>query len=343
MKHWPALLVCASLTLTACGDQSIKGESYVFGTRVEITLISKQTKPAQQLLDANLRQLDQWHHELHAWQAGPLQAANLAFNHGQSTSLSPAAQELLRLSQHYTPLTQGLFNPALGGLFALWGFHSDLSKPALPDPAQLQRWQQQPLPQPADIQKQGGLYRSHNPAVQLDFGGIAKGWALDQLALRFHQHGFRHALINIGGNVLALGQNGERLWQVGLRHPRRPEAMLSLWLKPGEAIGTSGDYQRFFMLSGQRYHHLLDPRTRHPGQSSQSATVIAPPGPHAGLISDLASKPLFLDGPQHASQHMKKLGIRAWLVVASNGAVYCSPEFQQRAHWLRQEPVTVIP
>jgi thiamine biosynthesis lipoprotein len=97
--------------------------------------------------------------------------------------------------------------------------------------------------------------------VALDFGGYLKGVALDRAADILRSQGVRNALINIGGNILALGYKEGRKWRVGIQHPRRAGALATVELNDGEAIGTSGDYQRYFELDGKRYPHLLDPRT----------------------------------------------------------------------------------
>ena len=110
--------------------------------------------------------------------------------------------------------------------------------------------------------------------MQLDLGGYAKGYALDRAAELLRKQGIHNALINIGGNVLALGQHGNRPWRVGIQHPRKPGALATLELHDGEAIGTSGDYQRYFMLGKVRYCHLIDPRSGYPMQGVQAVTVL---------------------------------------------------------------------
>ena len=106
-----------------------------------------------------------------------------------------------------------------------------------------------------------GESRQSQPRVKLDLGGYAKGYALDRAAEILKSQGIHNALINIGGNVLALGTHGTRPWRVGIQHPRKPGPLATLELRDGEAIGTSGDYQRYFELDGKRYCHLIDPRT----------------------------------------------------------------------------------
>lgn len=332
------LVLCA--VLAACGKADFSRESYVFGTRVEITVAAADETVAGPAVDAALAELDQLHAELHAWQKSPLADVNQAFAAGRPAPLTPLIAELIAVGHSSWLQSEGLFNPAIGGLVRTWGFHSDRVGVHIPDAAQLRPWLQD-APSPADISVVDGRATSRNTRVQLDFGGLAKGWALDRLARRLRAAGIKHALINIGGNIMALGQHGERPWRVGLQHPRRPEALLELDLFDGEAIGTSGDYQRFFIAAGRRYSHLIDPRSGQPATASTSASVLVAPGPQAGMISDVASKPLFIGGPQQAQRLARRFGVRNWLVVAPGGTVYLSQAMQSRVRWLGKPPALI--
>ncbi len=166
----------------------------------------------------------------------------------------------------------------------------------------------------------GHTIHSSSRAVQIDLGGVAKGWALDRAATILHAQGVRNALINIGGNILALGTRNGTPWRVGIQHPRRAGALATLALFDGEAIGTSGDYQRYFELKGRRYCHLIDPRTGEPAQGTQSLTVLVTARPEAGILSDAASKPAFIDGP-HWREHLAAFGIEYGLRVAADGSI----------------------
>ncbi len=147
-----------------------------------------------------------------------------------------------------------------------------------------------------------------------------------------------NALINIGGNVLALGRKGDTPWKVGLQHPRKPGVLAIIQLNDGESIGTSGDYQRYFEVKGQRYSHLIDPRSGQPAQTMQAATVIAPASTEAGAISDAATKPVFVGGIGSATHYADRFGIKDVLLVASDGSVYLTPDMQSRVQWQQNPP-----
>ena len=173
--------------------------------------------------------------------------------------------------------------------------------------------------------------------MALDFGGYLKGVALDRAAALLRAQGVSNALINIGGNVMALGsKNGER-WRVGIQHPRQPGPLASVVLEDGEAIGTSGDYQRYFELDGKRYCHLLDPRSGAPVMHTQSLTVLITPRPSAGTLSDAASKPLFIAGADWP--HLAKaLAVEQVLRVDAEGRVQVSAALHRRLEYVGAPP-----
>ena len=199
---------------------------------------------------------------------------------------------------------------------------------SVPDAALIAEWVRK-RPRMADLVIEDNVVSSRNPAVQLDLGGYAKGRALDDAIALLKTHGIRNALVNIGGNVIALGRHGDRPWRVGIQHPRRPGTLATLDLQDGEAIGTSGDYQRYFEVGGQRYSHLIDPRTGRPASAMQAATVLIG-GEHAGTRSDALSKPLFIGGPAQLGAYARRLGVTAYLAVDASGRTHVSPAMQAR-------------
>jgi thiamine biosynthesis lipoprotein len=143
------------------------------------------------------------------------------------------------------------------------------------------------------------------------------------------QQGIHNALINIGGNVMALGTHGSRAWRVGIQHPRKPAPLATLELHDGEAVGTSGDYQRYFELEGKRYCHLIDPRTGYPVQGVQAVTILTH-GEHAGLQSDASSKPIFISGTAGWLAAAQKMQLSEVLLVDAQGMVHLTAAMQKR-------------
>lgn len=335
-------LIAASLglLLCACGKPPLyQQESYVFGTRVTLSIWGMEEKPAAAAASEALGELDRLHAKLHAWRPSAVLQINQTIAKGEAAPLDDELAGMLRQAIEYERSSDQLFNPAVGQLVALWGFHRDTFEPVTPDPQAIVSLLAA-RPSLEDLRFDAGTVSSRNRAVAIDLGGFAKGWALDRLAVLLRARGVNNALINIGGNVMALGSKDGAHWKVGLQHPRKPVAMASLELRDGEAIGTSGDYQRYFERGGKRYAHLIDPRNGFPADQVQAATVIAPPGSHAGAVSDVTTKPIFVAGKNTALHYAARFGVHDVLVVDGAGIVHATDSMLSRMVWL-EKPVRI--
>ena len=327
------LLSLITFALSACGKEPLyQEEGFVFGTRVEVSIYGEDEVRARQAVAAVMQEFQRLHDLLHAAKPSALSELNMAFAHGKSFSVTPELETMLRDATQLSAQSDGLFNPAIGGLVKLWGFHSDEFKAVLPEEKKLAaRVAAKPQMQDIAFSTRNTVTSasSRNRAVQLDLGGYAKGYALDRAALLLKQQGIQHALINIGGNVLALGSHGSRPWRVGIQHPRKPGPLATLDLHDGEAIGTSGDYQRYFELDGKRYCHLIDPRSGQTAQGVQAVTVLTH-GARAGVLSDATSKPLFIAGSALWLAAARKMQISEALLIDMTGSVHLTAAMQKR-------------
>lgn len=320
----------------------------MFGTLVEVSVYGESEPRAKQAVSDVLHELQRLHDMLHAWKPSELSELNAAFANGESKTISPELAAMLQDATQISQQAQGLFNPAIGGLIKLWGFQADDFKPTQPDENLIAQWvashpqmtdivnPSQPLPaidgkgtQPLTSMAEGVVIFSNNRAVQLDLGGYAKGYALDRAAELLREQGIHNALINIGGNILAMGQHGKRPWRVGIQHPRASGALATLELHDGEAIGTSGDYQRYFMLGNTRYCHLIDPRSGYPTQGVQAVTILTH-GTHAGVLSDAASKPLFISGTSGWRATALRMNLPEAMLVDAQGNIHLTAALQKR-------------
>ncbi|HEY6895148.1 MAG TPA: FAD:protein FMN transferase [Rhodanobacteraceae bacterium] len=153
-----------------------------------------------------------------------------------------------------------------------------------------------------------------NAGMELDFGGIGKEYAADRAAAILRDAGIAHALVNLGGDVRAIGSRGDGTpWRIAIRDPRDGEAVVGTMLVDDEAIATSGDYERYVEVDGRRYCHIVDPRSGMPVGHWQSASVVAPLTILAGSYATIAMlagdrAPDFLD-----TQRVR------YLLIDSNG------------------------
>jgi thiamine biosynthesis lipoprotein len=239
---------------------------------------------------------------------------------------------ILKDAANVSAQSNGLFNPSIGGLIHAWGFQADDFKAVVPNQKKIAALVKA-NPQMRDLVISATEVRSRNKAVKLDLGGYAKGYALDRAADILRKQGIHNALINIGGNVLAMGTHGTRAWRIGIQHPRKPGPIATLELHDSEAIGTSGDYQRYFELDGKRYCHLIDPRTGYPVQGVEAVTILTH-GEHAGLLSDAASKPLFISGVSNWLTAAHEMQLEEALLIDAQGAVHLTAAMQKRLKFI---------
>jgi len=345
------VVLSAVIFLAACGKKELptyEEQGYVFGTLVEISVYGEDETRARKAVTQVMREFQRLHDLLHAWKPSALSDLNAAIAHGESREVTPEVAEMLKDAAQLSAQSDGLFNPAIGGLVKLWGFHADEYKAVLPDEKQLvtlvaARPQMSDLifpPLTSGAGRRVGV-SSRNPAVLLDLGGYAKGYALDRAVELLQQQGIRNALVNIGGNVLALGQHGERAWRVGIQHPRKPGPLATLELRDGEAIGTSGDYQRYFEFGGKRYCHLIDPRNGRPVQDVQAVTILTH-GMYAGTLSDASSKPLFISGSAGWRDAAQKMNLAEALLIDGDGAVHLTAAMQKRLEFTDKATVRKV-
>lgn len=330
------LLLCAALLSCTPTEPLYNTQSYVFGTLVDISIYGETEAEARSISSGVMRQFQAIHDRYHAWKPSQLNGINRAISQGNAVHVDAEFEHIIQEATTYSVRSQGLFNPAIGHLIETWGFHRDSFTPVDIDANTLKQLVHQ-NPSMADIVIQDHQLVSRNPQVKLDLGGYAKGYALDVALNMLKKEGVENALINIGGNVIALGKHGKQPWRVGIQHPRKPNAIAALDLESGWAIGTSGDYQRFFMKNGARYCHIIDPRTGKPAQGMQSVTVLIPPQPNAGVLSDIASKPIFISAPEAQAEMAKALGVEYVMLIDGDGLIRVTAAMQKRLTWLEND------
>lgn len=319
--------------LAACGqEQEIpKAETaqiFVFGTLVDITLWDVDPALTEQAVARITRDFQAMHYEWHPWNPGPLVDVNHALASGESVEIPPSIAELITGSRELYRLSEGLFNPAIGGLLKLWGFQSS-QRPSGPPPDKtaITAWVDS-APAMTDLSLTGLSLASSNPAVQLDFGAYAKGYAVDIAIERLQELGVANAIVNAGGDLKAIGSKAGVPWRIGIQHPQGQREKLFAWLEVGhgEAVFTSGNYERYREDKGVRYSHILNPRSGMPVDGVTSVTVI-----HDNAAwADAAATALVVAGPAEWERIAASLGIRQVMLVDDMGRVYMTPSMQSR-------------
>ncbi|OGB24927.1 MAG: thiamine biosynthesis protein ApbE [Burkholderiales bacterium RIFCSPLOWO2_02_FULL_57_36] len=331
------LVLLSVLSGCARNDAVHRTQGHVFGTRVEVSIHGESQQRAGELSAKVLREFDRLHHKFHAWQPSALTELNDAIARGEPYQADAETVDILKAAAMLAESSDNLFNPAIGRLIRLWGFQSSDIKRQAPSAAEIKRWVDA-NPRMTDLRFDGAVISSRNKAVMLDLGGYAKGYALDRAARILRAEGVKAALINVGGNMLAIGRPGDRPWTVGIQDPRGEGSIAVMELHDNEAIGTSGDYQRYFMKDGKRRPHIIDPRTGESTDLVASVTVVTSGGSDAGTRSDGHSKPLFLAGPQHWRAMAERLGLQEVMLIDTDRNVEMTPAMRKRmASAVRQD------
>lgn len=301
----------ASLLAACSGPQDVHESRFIMGTLVQFTISGAEHAKALEAIHAASDEMQRIEDDFTIYGMKP--NAVKAFNAsapGETLALPAEVGSLLQTALAVAKQSGGAFNPALGSLGMLWGF-------SLPDA---------PLSPPADadiaaarsgaglkqlVMAQAGWNRL-NPQTKLDFGAIAKGYAIDRGIAVLREHGIRNAILDAGGDLRVIGDHQGKSWRIGLRHPRKPGSTLGWFEAKGDfSIVTSGDYERFFIWQGRRYHHILNPSTGMPADASSSATVITV----NATLADAWSTALFVLGEKGVPL-VEALGMQALLVDA---------------------------
>lgn len=212
-------------------------------------------------------------------------------------------RRVLSLGQHFGNLSAGAFNIAAAPLTRLWGFNGSPAPPTLPSEQSIREMQ--------DLTENNRLILENGTAfltakgMAVDVGGIAKGYAIDRAYDYCLNEGIRDFLIDFSGNVRAAGQPSRQGgWQVGIRDPFDRTTILGrITLPDGMAVATSGSYERFVTILGERFSHIIDPRTGYPVTATASATVLCADA----VTADAMSTAFFVTGIKGAPELLSKL------------------------------------
>lgn len=334
-------ILLLALAVSACSqpkDPVFHDQFFAFGTLIDITLYGVEPGIAETISSQIEADFNALHAEWHAWQPGPILSLNEKLAQHRPATVKPAIIHLLAEANRLSLASEGLFNPVIGNLIELWGFHDNaLPIGTLPDSAAIENLVAE-NPAVDDITIEADRVITRNAGVAYDLGGFAKGLAIDRAIERLRESGIEHAIINAGGDLRAIGQRGERPWRIGIRHPREPGILASIEIAGDDSVFTSGDYERFFEVDGKRYHHIIDPRSGYPASETTSVTVI-----HSdAATADAAATALFVAGPDHWQIAAKNMGIRFVMLIDSRGIIHMNPAMQSRIQLDPKLDATVI-
>ncbi len=297
-----------------------------FGTLMDVSIVGVSKELSETAVEQLEKDFQQMHKLWHAWDPGPLGRVNKLLAEGQTFSAPTSVLPLIEAGQDLADKSEHLFNPAIGKLVSLWGFHSDNphghTPPADDDIKRLVELN----PRMSDIKIDDYKLSSENPAVQLDFGAFGKGFGIDRAIEALREMGIENAIINAGGDLRAIGSRDGTPWRIAIKRPTGAGVLGVIKTRSDESIFTSGDYERNFSHQGKRYHHIIDPRTGYPAEGVSSVTVI-----HSdATTADAAATALFLSGPKDWHRIARQMAIRYVLLIDSEGTLHMNPAMQKR-------------
>jgi thiamine biosynthesis lipoprotein len=327
MQRLYLLLALPFALLAACENtaEPLFHDQYLaFGTLIEVTFYGVEQAHAETVSAEIEQQFMAWHRDWHAWEPGLLTETNAQLATLQAFTLEPALLPLLAEANRLSRLSNHLFNPTIGKLIALWGFQGNpLAEGARPDPAKIERWLEQ-APTVDDVSIEDTQIVSRNPQVAYDLGAFAKGYALDRLIEHLRKRGIHNAIVNTGGDLRAIGARGKRPWNIGIRHPRGKGILARIQTSGDTSVFTSGDYERLFEVDGERFHHILDPRTGYPATGTSAVTVVH----ENAAIADAAATAVFVAGADQWQAIAQRMGIDRVMRVDSAGVIHMTPAMQ---------------
>ena len=203
----------------------------------------------------------------------------------ETLKISDEAFDLIEKAIEYNNKTSGVFDITVKPLVDLWRAAKAANK--LPDEAEIKAALARIGSQNIVLDRAGRTISFKMPGMAIDLGGVAKGYATDRAVKVLKENGIENAIVNAGGDMYCLGRRSAKVeWNVGIRHPRKKDGVLFRLKLQDKAIDTSGDYEKYFILNGRRYSHIIDPRTGMPvGDGVVSATVTAGDSTTADILA----------------------------------------------------------
>ena len=297
----------------------------LMGTLVDITAEANdpaQLRAAQAAAFERMRQLAgvMSHYEPASRVAAIGLAAGL-----QPVAVEPELMQVLAMAQSVSRRSSGAFDATIGSV-GRW--HFDAQHPAMPTPGYISThlpvvdWRN------LILDERAGTAYLKKRGMRLDLGGIAKLPILQAGLDTLRQHGITHALVNGGGDVLAMSDPKGRPWRVGIRDPRQPERLLATLEVRDGFVASSGDYERFFVRKGRRYHHVLDPKTGYPAQGPHGVTLV---GRDLASVNGLGAAAMVLGAAEGRELIRATPGVEA-LIAGASGSLWLTPQLRSRLH-----------
>ena len=278
--------------------KEIKATEILMDTTVAVKIYTRDVKKGKHIIEKAFEEARRIERIMEANKGnGELRRLNTRKRFGRF-GISPELRDVIKAARSHYEMSGGAFDPTIAPVKWLWNFEDDGRVPSeseMQDAIRLVGFSR--------IELRGDSLQFDDLQTKLDLGGVAKGYVVDRMIDRLRQGGIQSIIINAGGDIATFGTKpGGEAWVIGLRHPRLPRTLVLSW-NPYPAVATSGDYQRYFMENGRRYHHILDPKTGYPAEDCVSVTVWTT----NAMVADILATTIFVLGPEKGIELAEKL------------------------------------
>ena len=287
-------IIFSLLSLPSCAgnEEPFVRQTFVMGTRGTITIYGLSTEDAGAAASEAVSEMHRIESVMSTWKEESEISRLNRDSQGQPVRVSSELFLLLNKAYRFSELTGGAFDVTAMPVVKLWGFQGGEAKmPAdgeIMDALSKVGWQKMIL----DI---SDTTVTLTDGSGIDLAGIGKGYAVDRCVGILRKYGTESALVDLGGNMFAIGAPpGREAWSIGIRDPRDPSGVIGKLLISDEAVATSGNYENFVVIDGKRYGHIVDPRTGWTVDHVLGVTVVAP----SATESDALATGLFVLGPE---------------------------------------------
>jgi FAD:protein FMN transferase len=286
------------------------------GTEVRVSVWTADNARADAAIAAVFGEFDRLDALMSVWKDGSDIARLNAAAGEHAVPVSPETREVLGIAHEISEQTAGAFDVTFAALSGLWKFDDQDKDGSVPDHREIQK--RLPLINYRDlvVENSAGTAVLSRKGMRVNLGGIGKGYAVDRGVDILRRNGLRDFMIQAGGDMYVAGKRGDRAWRLGIRDPRGPADRIfaTLDLTDG-TFSTSGDYERFFMKDGRRYHHIIDLRVGEPATLCRSVTLVT----ERAVIADALAKAVFILGPDEGMALIERTpGVQGVIVSAKN-------------------------
>lgn len=331
--YFAVLLFCSLFILTACSPQKekvYKKSRILMDTLVTITASSDSAENAEKAIEKAFSEIKKLERLLNFYDANSeISAINRNAGRG-SVKISPETMEVIEKAIFASKHTDGAFDITIGSQVILWDFHKKIK----PDDNVIKKKLLLTGYAGIILDRETSSVRLKEKGMMIDLGAIAKGYAADKAVEVLKTNGINAGIVSIAGDIKAFGLRPDKKpWKTGIRNPRPKDSNDELLAVTGltdKAISTAGDYERYFVKDGKRYHHILNPKTGYPAEGVHSVTVIA----NEGAVADSFSTGIFVLGTEKGMKLMQKMGIDG-IIVDFRGAIHMTPGLREKIEILR--------